>query len=81
MDPDGPERTRTDPDGPRQTRMDLDVLDRPRCTGRTWTDPDGLLDSAGFHQVNSLEKFTDIFNDRLLGAILQLVPGCYTLAA
>ena len=32
------------------------------------------LGSSGFY-------YTDVFNDRLLGANLQLVPGCYTLAA
>ena len=48
--------------------------------GLAWTrtDPDGpgrtRLGSAGFY-------YTDVFNDRLLGANLQLVPGCHTLAA
>ena len=64
--------TRTDPDGP----------------GRTWTDPDGPgwvpLYSAGFLWVllgSTGFYYTDVFNDRLLGANLQLVPGCHTLAA
>ena len=72
IDPDGPGRTQTDPDGPGRTRMD------PDRTGRTRTEPDGFhwvpLGSAGFY-------YTDVFNDRLLGANLQLVPGCHTLAA
>ena len=57
---------------PGRTRMD------PDGPGRTRTDLDGprwtWLGFAGFY-------YTDVFNDRLLGAILQLVPGCYTLAA
>ena len=72
MDPDGPGRTWTDPDGPGQTRTDLGG------PGRTRTDPDGPgwvpLGSSGFY-------YTDVFNDRLLGANLQLVAGCHTLAA
>ena len=50
----------------------------PDGPGQTWMDPAGFcwvpLGFAGFY-------YTDVFNDRLLGAILQLVPGCYTLAA
>ena len=42
------------------------------------------LGSAGFHWVPlgfAGFCYTDVFNDRLLVANLQLVPGCYTLAA
>ena len=57
--------------------------------GLAWTrtDPDGPgltrtdLDGPGRTRLGSIGfYYTDVFNDRLLGAILQLVPGCYTLA-
>ena len=69
-DTDGPGRTQTDLGGPRRIRMDQDGL------GRTRMDPDEPgwvpLGSGGFY-------YTDVFNDRLLGANLQLAPR--TLAA
>ena len=65
-------RTRTDLDGPGWV---------PLGSARFCWVP---LSSAGFRWVplgSAGFYYTDVFNDRLLGANLQLVPGCYTLAA
>ena len=84
--------TRTDPDGHRRTQTDRLVLlgSAGFCWVPLWV-PLGSagfrwvpLGSAGFRWVplgSAGFYYTDVFNDRLLGANLQLVPGCHTLAA
>ena len=65
-------QTRMDPDGPGWV---------PLGSARFCWVP---LGSAGYFWVplgSTGFYYTDVFNDRLLGANLQLVPGCYTLAA
>ena len=88
-DPTGPGHTG-------QTQTDPDILDRPgRTAGFRWV-PLGsagfhrvLPGSSGFIGLHRVPLISAgfrwvplvVFNDRLLGANLQLVPGCHTLAA